>query len=46
MLGTQLLLADRQRSLVQRLGLVRTSPGSIQSGQVVEAQGRIGVLWT
>ena len=44
MLGAQRLLADRERPLVERLGLGVGTGGVVEIGEVVERGGGVGVL--
>jgi hypothetical protein len=39
------LLADRQRALVERLGLDVPALLCVERGQVVEAVGDVGMVW-
>ena len=45
MVRPQRLLQDRQRPLIQGLGLGVPALGAVKHRQVVEARGDIGVLW-
>ncbi len=44
MVGSQSVLVDRQRTLVERLSLGVAALGVIKRRQVVEARGHVGVL--
>ena len=44
MLGPEGLLEDRQRPLIERLGLGVPALGLVEQGQVVEALGHVRVL--
>ena len=44
MLGSQGLFLDRQRALVERLGLPVTALGLVEQRQVVEARGHMWML--
>ena len=44
MLGAERLLADRQRALVERLGLRVGAGGLVQRGEIVERGGGVGML--
>ena len=44
MVGAQRLLPDRQRALVERLGLGVAALRVVEYGQVVEARGDVGVV--
>ena len=44
MLGTERLLPDGERALIERLGLRVLALGMVEQRQVVEARGHIGML--
>ena len=44
MLGSQSLLHDRQRPIVERLGLGIVALGPVKLRQVVEARGNVGMV--
>jgi len=45
MLWSQGTFVDGEGALVQRLGLLVLALGSVEFRQIVEAGGRVGVLW-
>ncbi len=46
MLGSEGLLHDRQRALVERLGVGVLALGDVEQRHVVEALGHVGVNWS
>ncbi len=44
MLGAERLFSDRQRTLVERLGLRVGAGGTVQLGEIVERAGGVGML--
>ena len=44
MLGAERLLPDRERALIERLGLGVAALGIVEHGQVVEARRHLGML--
>jgi hypothetical protein len=44
MVGAEHLLPDRERALVEQLGLGLLAPGSVEHGQVVQARGHVGMV--